>query len=188
MNHDTIKTILYEYCDEELPEAQLREVTRHLSECAECRSELEILEKASRAFVKAAVVPVPEGFAKAVMSRIDSAAAGSLAAADHLKWSKESRPSGWEAGKNILLELLRLPVWEIAVACSVSLFVFSYFSLYFLDSRRTAVENPAALALESQGPEQLLFSEREIKREDLVRMLPVDLSSEESNAEVSFNE
>lgn len=157
MDHSNLKSKLYEFYDGELPKEEAEKMSVHLQSCAECRRELELLKKSAQIFFKKSEVSVPPSFSAKVMNQI-------------LERS--------ESPKISILDFFRLPRWEIATALSISLLIFSYFSIHYLK------EGAAAGA----STESWLFSNQEPEKDDLLQIALGNESLNESGPEVKIYE
>lgn len=136
-----------DYLYEELPEAEMAELRKHLAECPQCREEVAKVREAVKFYRSAACPPPPAGLAK-------RAAAKALAAAKAPEPAGAEKESGGEGGdahfENIKAEMrnelrsgrrtrLFHPAWTVAASV---ILVFAV--LYHVSPRRTALSNAEA--------------------------------------------
>ena len=152
MDHDTLKSKLYEFYDDELSPADAEAFSKHMASCRECQAEMDLWKGAAQRSFPRPEVRVPYGFSERVMSRI-----------------LENRKGSRKLDLAAILDFLSLPGWEIASAFSVSLLVFSYFSLHFLNLRNGTAANSSAWVYSQTAPEQKLLSKKEIEKEDVLQ-------------------
>lgn len=70
MDHDSVKELLSDYLEGELPDEQRDEVKAHLDGCADCRAELEALERTLSSLSGLRPLPPPPDFGRKVQQRI----------------------------------------------------------------------------------------------------------------------
>jgi hypothetical protein len=171
MDHETLKSRLYEFYDGEITQEESRIFSAHIASCGECRSEIEAWEAASEAIYKEAQVQVPDGFSEMVMVRI-----------------AEKAGAGRKPALASVFKILSLPRWEVLTAMSVSILIFSYFSIHFLRLEEGNGAHPIALMDSHAGQEQWLFSRREMMKDDLLQIALGNGGSDESEKEEQFYE
>lgn len=181
MDHDSLKSKLYEFYDGELSKDETQVFSKHLASCQECQSEIALLTKAAQTFFKKPEIKISSAFSERVMSEILQ------------RNERAQKTAGGEALSSFrkrisMLDLFYLPRWEVATALSLSLFIFSYFSFDYLKSRERTGTNPIALVYNQAGAEPWLFSKQEIARDDLLQMALANSSADEFDAEVEFYE
>ena len=169
MDHETLKSKLFEFYDGELPPQEARAFAQHIASCGECRAEIDAWKSAAETFLNEAEVHAPEGFAARVMARI------------------MEKEGAHEPVRASIFELLSLPRWEVLTAFCASLLILSYFSFDYLQFHKGAVSNPIALfdnAGESEG--WLVLSK--LEKDDVLGMALGEDGPDESAPEVSFHE
>lgn len=166
MDHNTLKSKLYEFYDGELSEEESQLFSIHLLSCRECQLEIELLKKTALAYFKKPEIQISEGFSEKLMDRI-----------------REKIPIEQKSKHFSFLDLLSLPRWEIATALSMFLLIFSYFSMDYIKSGDTTEPNPMALIYEQSERYPWLFSEDEVENEDLLEMTIGNGDQEESGFE-----
>lgn len=72
MNCSWVATHLSEYLDNELSADKQRQIEEHCATCPDCMNKLHGMTSLSRMFQEAPVLRAPDGFAAAVMTRIQS--------------------------------------------------------------------------------------------------------------------
>lgn len=147
MDHTEAKTKLNEFYDGELPQKEASSFSDHLASCEECRTNLDQLREISQMVHRELEVQVSSRFSDSIMERI---------------LGNEVSFHGW----------FGLPKWEVAVAFSVSFFIFSYFFLHYLEPSKNGVEK------------EWVFSKAQIETEDV---LQIALGAERSD-EVGMEE
>jgi hypothetical protein len=169
MDHDGLRSRLYEFYDGEVSPEEARAFSLHLASCSECRSEIEAWEAASKAFFKEAPARAPDGFSGRIMARIEKNAG--------------VRPTG--AGR--ILDFLSLPRWEVLTAVSASLLILSYFSFHFLKFQEGNGTTLMTLVEEQAGSEQQWLLTAKIDRDDVLG-LALGENLDPSGSEVEFDE
>lgn len=153
MNHDQIKSKLFEYYDAELPESGQKEIASHLAGCKECSLELRAWNKAAGIFFKREEVALNESFTRKVMSEI------------------ARREESAALSPSPLFDLSLLFQWKVAAAVSFVLM----FLIYTTISRPLPQEDvhiETVLLPEDgngqAGSESWLFLENQIGKDELM--------------------
>ena len=156
MNHDQIKSKLYEFSDTAITQAEALEVSEHLQSCHECQTELEQWKKISRTLFRPHDFQVPINFSERIMNQIIQ---------KHAEGSVDQR-TAW-------LELLGLPRWEIITALTVFILVVIYSVMPHSVVQGTSANLDAILLSAGNGENKtaLLFLENEIDQEDLIQVI-----------------
>lgn len=150
MNHEQIKSEIFEYADSELDQVAHQEIKAHLNECAECRAELEAWKQISGILFDRNTYEEPANFAEKVMARI-----------------AQSQPSAPDAESGSWMELWGLPRWEILTASAVLAVAILYSILVRSPGQAAAsLDNVLLSSADIVNGSALLFSEKETGRED----------------------
>jgi len=170
MEHKTLQLRLYEFLDGELSVEEAQVFSQHLASCQECQKEADAWKTAAQTLLNQPKLLVPVGFSQRVMSRIFE--------------SPEKESASLLV---LLMDFLALPRWEMVTTLSVSILVFSYFSVYYFKQDQTAASPIVWVDSELEaGP--LQFLGKEIGKEDLAQMTIGNADSDESDLEVSSHE
>ena len=169
MDHEALKSKLYEFYDGELPPPEAQAFARHVLACGECRAEIDAWKEAAQAFLNEAPIPAPKGFSARVMARI---------------MEKEAAQAPVRAS---IFDLFALPRWEAAAAFCASLLVLFYFSFDYIQLKNGSVSNPIAL-FDSAGESEKWLVLSKLEKDDALGMAVGEESQDESATEVSFHE
>lgn len=110
MNHEELKSKLFDYYDGALIKEEEQEISLHLSECSQCQAEIEQWEKLKEALFKQEIPPLPAHFAENVMAKIHNMPAPNTYPVF------ASHPSQEWIGLRNWLDALGIPKWERAFA------------------------------------------------------------------------
>lgn len=70
MNHDEIKSKLYEFYDAELPQDQQKEIASHIESCPACKTEIQLWKRTAEFFFKKPHVEKNEQLTEKIMASI----------------------------------------------------------------------------------------------------------------------
>lgn len=125
MNCETVKELLWGYCEGELSEQEAADVKAHLESCAECRRELELCREMQEMLHALSEEELPEGYHAELMQKLEKEA--KAAEVDQTEWAvipfrervEARKKKQKEAQKSRLKKQQKFRQWGMVAAAAV---------------------------------------------------------------------